>query len=160
MKTNFMFSSAFYSVQVKLKLWLRWNWMYYSIRDNCSCVHERYDASNVLHSSFIAENQLQQIQMVSSATGQTHMKSKRLRCGTGERLGLAEWHRSLSERRCWWLARKFSSNSLGGHGQKFWIEHTHTHCKIIYHGYMQRQASASKYSLTEVGEVALYIPVN
>lgn len=51
--------------------------------------------------------------------GRTHMKSKRLRCGMGERLGLAEWHRNLSERRCWWLARKFSSSSLGGHGQKF-----------------------------------------
>lgn len=30
----------------------------------------------------------------------THIKSNRLRCGTGERLGLAEWHLTLSDRKC------------------------------------------------------------
>lgn len=49
----------------------------------------------------------------------TYIKSNRLRCGIGERLGLAEWHLILSDRKCWWFTRKFSSNSLGGHGQKF-----------------------------------------
>lgn len=52
----------------------------------------------------------------------TYIKSNRLRCGIGDRRGLAEWHLILSDLICWWwFARKLSSNNLGGHGQKFYF---------------------------------------
>lgn len=49
------------------------------------------------------------------------MKSNRFIGGMGERLGLVEWHRILSDLKCCWLAMKVSSKNRGGHGQKFFI---------------------------------------